>query len=270
MTTPRHYPIIVSILLAGACAWPLTGSALSEEEAPDNAQSLLETVKRRDLERQMAAKQTDLDRLAEDLAKGGKEAETMQANIATTGNLLKESTTQLEKLGVQKKRMEQVLELTRMRIEAEMLKADGLKMLAEAQGKTLAALNKRADETNARITVGAAELKQLSPGTFEPNGDSAGKHAGKGQTVISDLRKKLTVSETLSASAEKIAREAMHAASAKLELANVASGKAKKKAANVEGDLPEIGEKPLDLEEKAPDKIPAKVTEKAPEKAEQH
>ena len=269
MITPRQPSTIVSILLAGACALTLASSAPAQDEAPDNAQSLLETVKRRDLERQIAAKQTDLNRLAEDVEKGKKEAETMQANIATTGNLLKDSTTQLEKLGVQKKRMEQVLELTRMRIEAETLKAEGLKMLSEAQGKTLAALNKRAEETSARITVGAAELKQLTPGTFEPNAEGTGKHASKGQTTIGDLRKKLSASEALSANAERIAREAMHAASAKLELANVASGKAKKKAANVESDLPEIGEKPLDLEEKAPDKIPEKAAEKAPEKAEQ-
>lgn len=268
MITLRPYPTIVFTLFAGACAWTIVGSALAQDEAPDNAQSLLETVKRRDLERQVAAKQTDLNRLAEDVEKGKKEAETMQSNIATTGNLLKESTTQLEKLAAQKKRMEQVLELTRMRIEAETLKADGLKMLAEAQGKTLAALNRRAEETNARITVGAAELRQLSPGTFEPNGETAGKPSGKGQTTVGDLRKKLAASEALSASAERIAREAMHAASAKLDLANVASGKAKKKAANVESDLPEIGEKPVDLEEKAPDKIPAKAEEKAPEKAE--
>ena len=263
MTTPRQYPFVVSILLAGACALTLASSAPAQEEAPDNAQSLLESVKRRELERQVAAKQTDLDRLSEDLAKGQKEAETMQANIATTGNLLKESTNQLEKLGAQKKRMEQVLELTRLRIEAETLKAEGLKMLAEAQGKTLAALTKRADETNARITVGAAELKQLSPATFEPTGEAAGKHASKGQLSVSDLRKKLTASETLSATAERAAREAMHAAAAKLEQANIAIGKAKKKASSVEGDLPEIGEKPTDLEEKAPDKIPAKVPEKA-------
>jgi hypothetical protein len=267
MNTLKPYRSIVSILTAGACALTLAATASAENESADNAQSFLESVKKRELERQMAAKQTELNRLAEDVEKEKKEAETMQANIAATGDLHKESTSQLEKLGAQKKRMEQVLELTRMRIEAEALKAEGLKMLADAQGKTLAALNKRAEETQARIALGAAELKQLSPGTFEPNEEAAGKQAGKGQTTVGDLRKKLAASVSLSASAERIAREAMTAASSKLDLANAAGGKAKKKAANVEGDLPPIADKPLDLEEKAPDKASEDSEQKAPAKA---
>ena len=47
--------------------------------------------------------------------------------------------------------------------------------------------------------MGAAELKQLTPGTFEPNAEGTGKHASKGQTTIGDLRKKLSASEALSA-----------------------------------------------------------------------
>lgn len=250
MNTPGLY----STLLIGATCLTLTSSVLAQAEAPDNAQSLLESVKRRDLERQIAAKQTELDRLAEDLAKGQKEAETMEGNIIATGNLLTSSNGQLEKLTAQKKRMEQVLELTRMRIEAEMLKAEGLKMLADAQGKALAAMSKRTEETNVRVTVGTAELKVLTPGG-EAVAEPAGKDAGKGRVSLTELRKKLSASETSSANAERTAHEAMKAAASKLELANVANGKARKKAANVEGDLPEIGEKPLDLEEKAPDKV---------------
>lgn len=252
-----------STILAGVCSLALVGSAFAQTDAPDNAQSLLENVKRRDLERQMAVKQTDLDRLAEDLAKGQKEAETLQANIATTGNLLKESGLQLDKLVSQRKRLDQVLELTMLRIEAEKLKAEGLKMLGEAQAKALAALTKRAEETNVRASLGATELRLLGPATAEAGAEPAGKDAAaKLRSSLSDLRKKLTASETSAATADKIAHDAMRAAAAKLELANIANGKAKRKASTVESDLPAIAEKPLDLEEKAPDKTEKTVPPK--------
>lgn len=252
---------LYSTILIGAASLTLTSSVLAQAETPDNAQALLENVKRGALERQIAAKQTDLDRMAEDLAKGQKAEETMEGNIIATGNLLTTSNGQLEKLSAQKKRLEQVLELTKMRIEAETLKAEGLKMLADAQGKALAALRKRAEETNARVAVGQTELKQLTPGA-ETADAPAVKGATKTHSAVADLRKKLAAAETASANAEQIARDAMRAASSKLETANVASSKAKKMAVNVEGDLPEIGEKPLDLEEKAPDKTPEKTQPK--------
>ena len=256
-----------STILAGVCSLALAGSAFAQTDAPDNAQSLLENVKQRDLERQMAAKQTDLDRLAEDLAKGQKEAETLHANIATTGNLLKESDTQLSKLSSQRKRLEQVLELTRLRSEAEKLKADGLKMLGEAQAKALAALTKRAEATNVRASLGAAELRLLSPAPAEASAPPAGKvAAAKLRLPLLDLRKKLAAAETSSANADSIAHDAMRAAASKLELANIANGKAKRKASTVESDLPEIAEKPLDLEEKAPEKAPEKTEKTAPPK----
>ncbi|MCE9609740.1 MAG: hypothetical protein K8R23_05980 [Chthoniobacter sp.] len=261
MNTSGLHSTIRTTFLIGAASLTLTGSLLAQAEEPDNAQSLLENVKRSALERQIAAKQTDLDRLSEDLAKGQKAAETMEGNITATGNLATASSGQLEKLNIQKKRLEQVLELTKMRIEAETLKADGLKMLADAQGKALAALKKRADETSVRLEVGQAELKQLTPGG-EVAAEPAGKGTGKVHSPLSDMRKKLSSAETASSNAEQIAREAMRAASSKLDLANAASGKVKKKAVNVEGDLPEIGEKPLDLEEKAPDRTPQKAQPK--------
>jgi hypothetical protein len=244
-----------STIIACVCSLTLAGFAFTQTDAPENAQSLLEKVKRRDLDRQMAAKQTELDRLAEDLAKGNKEAETMQANIDTTGNLLKESGTNLNRLISQRKRLEQVIELTTLRIEAEKLKAEGLQMLADAQAKSLAALTKRAEETDLRANLGATELKLLAPGAADAATDPAAKEASsKLRTGLAELRKKLLTGETSAVNAEKIARDAMRSASSKLELADIASVKAKRKAANVEGDLPEIAEKPLDLEEKAPDK----------------
>lgn len=234
--------------LAGICILTLAGSALAENAEPENAKTLLEKVKRRDLDRQMAAGQTYLDRLAEDLAKGRKEAETMQANIEATSNLIKETAANHSQFVGQRKRLEQVISLTAMRIEAEKLKGEGLQLLADAQAKALAALNKRGEETELRAAVGAAELKLLAADSA-PVTETTGKEA-RAHTPMNDLRKKLAASEVVAANAEKIAREAMRAASAKLELADIAGAKAKRKAGTVEGDLPEIAEKPLDLEEK--------------------
>ena len=239
--------------LAGACFLAVAGSALAQNAEPENAKSLLEKVKRRDLDRQMAAGQTYLDRLAEDLAKGQKESETMQANITATNTLQKESATHLSELGTQRKRLEQVIGLTALRIEAEKLKAEGLQLLADAQAKALVALNKRADETNLRSSLAAAEMKVLAQAESSGAGNPAAKDsASQVHTPLAELRKKLAASEVIAANAEKVAREAMRAASSRLELADIAGTKAKKKASTVEGDLPAIAEKPLDLEEKQP------------------
>ncbi len=248
-----------SAIFAGVCLLGLAGSALSQTAETDNAKSLLEKVKRRDLDRQITARQTGLDRLAEDLSKGHKEAENMQANIDATGGLLKESAAQLSQLVSQRKRLEEVVELTTLRIEAERLKSEGLQLLAEAQGKALTALTKRAEETEIRSNLGAAELKLLAPAEAAPGTEPEGKDAPpKSRPTMSDLRRKLASSENASANAEKIARDAMRAASSRLELADIAGVKARRKASHMEGELPAIAEKPLDLEEKQPE--PAKQT----------
>ena len=248
-----------SATFAGVCLLGLAASGLAQTAEPDNAKALLEKVKRRDLDRQITARQTDLDRLAEDLAKGRKEAENMQANVEATGALQKESATHLSQLLSQRKRLDQVIQLTTLRIEAERLKAEGLQLLADAQGKSLVALTKRAEETDARASLGGAELKLVAPAEAAPGTDPAGTDAAaKTHPSLVALRKKLTFSENAAANAEKIARDAMRAASSKLELADIAGAKAKKKASNVESDLPEIAEKPLDLEEK-PAAKPAKT-----------
>ena len=248
-----------SAAFAGVCLLGLAASALAQTAEPDNAKALLEKVKRRDLDRQVTARKTDLDRLAEDLAKGRKEAENMQANVEATGSLQKESATHLSQLLSQRKRLDQVIQLTTLRIEAERLKAEGLQLLADAQGKALLAMTKRAEETDARASLGAAELKLVAPDEAAPGTEAAGKEANaKMRPTLPELRKKLALSENAAANAEKIAREAMRAASSRLELADIAGVKAKKKASNVESDLPEIAEKPLDLEEK-PAAKPAKT-----------
>jgi hypothetical protein len=239
-----------SATFAGICLLGLAGSALAQTAEPDNAKALLEKVKRRDIDRQITARQTEIDRLAEDLAKGHKEAETMQANIDATGSLLKESAAHLSQLVSQRKRLEQVIELTTLRIEAERLKAEGLHLLGDAQGKALIALTKRAEETDVRASLGGAELKLLTPAEGAPGAEAAARDGAKMRPALADLRRKLAIAENAAANAEKIARDAMRAASSKLELADIAGIRAKRKGSTVESDLPEIAEKPVDLEEK--------------------
>ena len=241
-----------SATFAGICLLGLAASALAQTAEPDNAKALLEKVKRRDLDRQITARQTDIDRLAEDLAKGHKEAETMQANLDTTASLLKESAAHLSQLLGQRKHLEQIIELTTLRIEAERLKAEGLQLLGDAQGKALIALTKRAEETDVRASLGGVELKQLAPAEGATGAEAAARDAAKLRPALADLRRKLANSENASANAEKIARDAMRAASSKLELADIAGVKAKRKGATVDSDLPEIAEKPADPDAKQP------------------
>ena len=251
-----------SATFAGVCLLGLAASALAETAEPDNAKALLEKVKQRDLDRQITARKTDLGRLAEDLAKGRKEAENMQANVEATSALQKESATHLSQLLSQRKRLEQVSQLTTLRIEAERLKAEGLQLLADAQGKALLAMTKRAEETDARAALGAAELKLVAPAEAAPATETAAKEPAAKRPSLPELRKKLLLTENAAANAEKTARDAMRSASSKLELADLAGAKAKRKGSGVDSDLPEIAEKPLNLDEK----LPEPVTKPAPAK----
>jgi hypothetical protein len=237
MKNPTSLLSLHGALVIGLCSFALPAIAADETPAPENAKTLLERVKRNDLDRQVAAKQTEVDRLAQDLAKEHKDAEAMEKSIASTGEMLKASSATLDQLTNDRKRLEQVLELTALRIEAERLKVEGLQRLADAQAKTLAALAKRAEETEARSNLSQAELKQLSENTPAAQ--------GKGRSPLTELRKKLAISETAAETADRVAQDAMHSASLRLEQADVASVRVKRKADGMDSSpLPPIAEKP--------------------------
>src|SRR2546430_1798060 len=65
-------------LLAGVLTLTLAPLAFSEDAPPEKAQALLEKVKKGELDRQIAAKQTEIDRLKEDLNKSKKDADSLQ------------------------------------------------------------------------------------------------------------------------------------------------------------------------------------------------
>jgi hypothetical protein len=248
MKNPTSLLFLRGVLSISLCSLALPGHAAEEAPAPENAKTLLERVKRNDRDRLIAAKQTEIDRLAQDLAKEHKDAEAMEKSVASTGEMLKASNTQLEQLLNDKKRLEQVLELTALRIEAERLKVEGLQRLADAQAKALAALAKRAEETDARSNLGNAELKMLSENTPVVPGK---------RSPLTDLRKKLAIAETAAETADRVAQDAMHSASTRLEQADVASVRVKRKAEGMEGgmELPPIAEKP-----QAGDIVPPPIT----------
>src|SRR5438067_1877438 len=96
-------------LLAGVLTLTLSTSAFSAEapkENPEKAQALLEKVKKGELDRAIAAKQTDIDRLKEDLDKSKKDAEALQKTIEDTGALVNESSENLDKLIAERQRLE--------------------------------------------------------------------------------------------------------------------------------------------------------------------
>lgn len=208
--------------------------AFSETTSRHNASVLLDEAKKAEYERKIAAKQTEMDRLNEDLKKGTKEMDTLEKSTQKVGTAADDAAKQLEQLTAQKKRAAAELELLNLRIEAERLKGEGLRMLQAANRKAHEAVAKRNDETDARSAVIAAEARQLATKAPAPQEDSGpAKPAGKNEPTVTDLRKKLAKAERATATAESQAREAMTSATARLQQAESAAAKAEKKQTEI-------------------------------------
>ena len=230
MMTFKKPPVTVYVL-AATIGLIFSPPVFSETKSPEDAQALLQEVKKRDLERQIAAKQTELNRLNEDLTKGRKESDDLKRSIDGMGVAILETTSHVDQLSAEKTRLTQALEVTNLRIEAEKLKLHGLKMLSDAQSKALGTLTNRIEDTDLRATVGTAELKLMSDGPLLDGGDpAAAESSSKLKSQITELKKKRAKNERTTLEANTAAREAMQAASSKLQLADVAAGKAKKRA----------------------------------------
>jgi chromosome segregation ATPase len=235
-------------LLAAFVLAVVQSQALAQDAQPENARSLLMELKQRDLERQVVAKQREIERTNGDLRLARTQAQKLQESIDATSSLMGDTSSYLDQLIAQKARLEQVVELTTLRIDAEKQKVDGLKALGEAQFKALESVIKHIEETEARTNLATAELKilndtpELEPVAEGPSGTS------KTPPEIVDLRKKAAANKQSLAAMDKSASEAMRTAAVKLEAADVAAIKAKRKAVD------------LGLDEK---QQPAK-TEKAP------
>jgi hypothetical protein len=120
--------------------------------------------------------------------------------------------------------------------------------LADAQGKALSALSRRAEETEARSHVRTIELEILQAGQQPPREGHEVSH-----TDLEKARKALAVAEAKAESEERLAQEAMKAAGLKMAQAETKATYAQRLANN-----------DLTLE---PVKITARLKRKSPEKS---
>ena len=198
-------------------------SAQSTPPPPANrAQALLQEARDRELDRIRNAKVRELERLNEDLEKDKHEADDLKQSVEKANAATTESTTRLMQLNVQKKQYIKLTEVAGLQIEAETLKLEGLKMLAEAQVKGVAAISKRIEETEVRSAI---EKAKMAPAKNMTDREM--------ERAALETERSLDRAQRATATARGDAREAMTAATAKLEAANKADEKTKTRAAEL-------------------------------------
>jgi hypothetical protein len=216
----------------------ITSSAMSQTGDREKTQELLKKAEQIEYEHTMAAKQREVDRVNEDIQNGKKHADDLEKMINTLGTELSGAKSRRDQLALVRRQQPKVLEVISMRLEAENLRAEGLMMLEAAEKKALDALLKRNEEAEQRNTLNALEMKVFAAkfiGSDEP--------APKQDPSLTELRKKLEKAERTANNAGTIAREAMKAASLKLQLANNAAASAENR--RMELGLDEIPQLPV-------------------------
>ncbi|MEZ0257227.1 MAG: hypothetical protein ACAI37_18235 [Chthoniobacter sp.] len=240
------------MLSTGICLLLVGGAARSEEATPEKARALLDQVTKSEQDRQIAAKQTEIDRVQEDQAKTEKDSSDLQQTLESTSGLITETNDHLTTLTTESRRLQHELAIAEARIAAEQLKVAGLQALTDAQGKSLSALARRSEAAEARSHVMAAEMEILQAGKPAPSpvhDDS--------QSDLGKARKALTAAEAKADAEERLAHEAMKAATAKMALAEAKAVLAQRLADN---DL--TLEQPTVVTTKAKSKPAAKPSEK--------
>ena len=230
--TTFHMPTkAVAFTLAGAFSLALCARAPGQADPREKALIILEGVKKRELDTQIAMKQTELQRLNEDLQKRQNEASVLQQSMDSIAIATAEANDLLEQLQMRKQYLTRALELTSQRIDAEKLKVDGLKTLSDAQAKDRDRVAKQSDSTSIRANIEGANFRILSQKQDGPDGEPVSRDTtAKLLSEIVDLKKKLEKSEHNTAAAVKLARDAMASATAKLTQAESAETRAKKTA----------------------------------------
>jgi chromosome segregation ATPase len=214
-----------SLIWTLAMSAPLPASA--ETRKAENAQALLDEAKTTALERKIATKQTELDRLAEDLHKAKLQADGLEKSIEKVTAAIAESNGHLDQLASQKKRLLEILEIVTLRSDAERTKVEGLKMLANAQKKSLDAIAKCNDETELKSGIARVEMGLLSPKELQIIGAAEGPDSATGKRGnATEMRRKLGKVSYAASAANTSAREALTAASAKIQQADAAGAKA--------------------------------------------
>lgn len=226
----KRFRTVLSLSIACIFALTTLPRAMSETTAAANAKVLLDEAKKNQAERKRAAMQKELDRLAEDAKKGKQEMEEQEKSISKVGSAVDESKGILDQLAGRKKHIAQDMELMILRIEAERLKTEGLALLNNAHGKAVEALTKRNEEIDLRTALVTAEIQKMSSSEIAQDYDSK-KGKGDSSPTTTELRKNLSKAEGRSSFANSRAREAMDAASLKLQQAEAAAAKVEKKQA---------------------------------------
>ncbi|HEY3899432.1 MAG TPA: hypothetical protein VGM54_12500 [Chthoniobacter sp.] len=253
MKLSQKSPRIHFVLAAGICSVLMGGAAWSEEpEAPPGkAAALLDQLKKGELDRQIAVRQTEIDRLKEDQANDERDSNELKQTMESTSGLMTNTGDHLATLTTESRRLEHDLAVAEGRITAEKLKMVGLQALADAQGKSLSALERRSEEAAVRSQLRAAELEILQAGEQVP-----GEGHEVPQTALAKARKALAVAEAKATAEERLAHDAMKEAGAKMALAEAKAKLAERLADN---DL--TLEQPQPVAKTKP-KAPAKTTEK--------
>jgi hypothetical protein len=206
-------------------------ATLTQEAPPEKARALLDQVKKSEQDRQIAAKQTEIDRLTEDQARIQRDSNGLEKTIESTSGLTADASEQLATLTMESKRLEHELAVAQARIKAEKFKIEGLRALSEAQGKSLNALSRRAEQADARARLYTIEMEILQDGKQVP---AEGREA-ESQTGLTKARKAFAAAAVRTESEERLAHEAMKGAAARMTLAETAATTAQRLADN---DLP--------------------------------
>ena len=197
-------------------------------EPPEKASALLDQVKKSEQDRQIAVKQTEIDRLKEDQTKTERDSNELKQTIESTSGLMTDTTDHLTTLTTESRRLEHELAVAEARITAEKLKIAGPpSALADAQGKSLSALARRAEEAAVRSHLRTVELEILQAGQQVP-----GEGHEAPQADLAKARKALAIAESKAESEERLAHDAMKAAAAKMTLAETKAATAERLADN--------------------------------------
>lgn len=215
------------VLSTGICCLLLGSVAWSEEVKPEKARALLDQVTKSEQDRQIAVKQTEIDRLQEDQAKTEKDSDALKQSLETTSGLITETNDHLSTLTTESRRLQHELAIAEARIAAEQLKIAGLQALTDAQGKSQSALARRTEAAEARSRVMAAEMEILQEGK-----QVSAQLRDDSQSDLAKARKALAVAEAKADSEERLAHEAMKAATAKMALAEAKATTAQRLADN--------------------------------------
>jgi hypothetical protein len=209
--------------------------ATGQPGTASNAKVLIEEAKKNQQERKRAAMQRELDRMGEDVKKGKQEIADLEQSISKVGNAVSETKSSLDQLAGRKKNVTQDLELLNLRAEADKLKAEGLNLLNSAHEKTKDALTKRNEELDLKTAIVSAEMQKAADA--EIAADSEARRSKSDSTpTLTELRRNLAKAQSRSSLADYRAREAMDAASRKLQQAEVAAAKVEKKQAEFDAE----------------------------------